>query len=89
MANLSDNIPEIVMYEETKDPSTRNTVFWQKPKKGIDKFEDIFGDGVFLKSVNIEMTDQKMTWGVVDKFMPIFDGGRYRTKYKNFKRKSK
>ena len=35
-----------------------------------DRFEEILGKGVKLRNVSIEMTDEKVTWGSVEKYMP-------------------
>ncbi len=51
-----------------------------------DHFEKAFGQGVKLKSVIVEMTDEPVTWGV-EKWLPwlpdyynmMFDGQRYNT----------
>ena len=36
----------------------------------VDRFEELFGEGVRLKEITIEITEQPVTWGVVDHFLP-------------------
>lgn len=35
-----------------------------------DHFEELFGEGVKLKSITLEITDEPVTWGVVDEWLP-------------------
>lgn len=39
-------------------------------KVTADHFEELFGRGVKLKGITIEMTDEAVTWGAVDQFLP-------------------
>ena len=43
-------------------------------RKGLytvaNRFEELFGEGVGLKDITLEITDEPMTVGVVDKFLP-------------------
>ena len=47
-----------------------------------DNLEKLFGEGVSLKEITIEMTDEPVTWGIVDRYLPesfqgiIIDGWR-------------
>lgn len=84
-ADLLEMRPKMITYTDIKDPKTSEIVYWQQNE--IDKFEEIFGKGVYLKSVNIEITKQDVSWGNIDRFMPFFDDGYYSIKYSNFKRK--
>ncbi len=43
--------------------------FNPETRKGepVNAVEDVFGEGVKLKSITVEITDEPVTWGVVDK----------------------
>lgn len=41
----------------------------QKREK-VDNFEDVFGEGVRLHKITVEITDDPVTWGVVDRYLP-------------------
>lgn len=43
------------------------------PKGSFEKtnrFEELFGEGVKLKDITLEITDEPVTWGKVDEFLP-------------------
>lgn len=44
-----------------------------------DRFEGLFGEGVRLKKITLEITDEQLTSGVVDKYLPWLKpmGGSY------------
>ena len=35
----------------------------------VDRFEELFGEGVRLKNITLEITDEPITWGVVDQYL--------------------
>lgn len=35
----------------------------------MDRFEELFGEGVRLKDITLEITDEPVTWGVVDRYL--------------------
>ncbi len=78
--------PKMVVYEDEKSPETSEIVYLQQHNKTVDKFEEIFGKGVSLKSVTIVITDEAITFGVVDELMPIFDNRKYSIKKSNYKK---
>ena len=36
----------------------------------VNRFEELFGEGVRLKGITLEITDEPVTWGVVDEWLP-------------------
>jgi hypothetical protein len=73
-AELKTNLPRFVTFEDFSDPKSVKLVYMKEKYAGderkTDRFEEIFGEGVKLKSISIEITDEPMTWGVVDKYLP-------------------
>lgn len=59
-----------------KDPkSVTLAQVWTRGKDGLytleeDRMEELFGDGVRLKNITLEITDEPITWGVVDQYLP-------------------
>jgi hypothetical protein len=79
-AELKTDIPRMVMFKDIKDPKTVQLVYWQqmgtyvgKIEKVTDNFESIFGKGVKLKDITIEMTDEPVTWQI-EKVLGWLDG---------------
>ena len=78
-AELKENLPNMVMFEELNDPKSVKLVFqdptwWQpKPEDYVDKYEKIFGKGVRLKSIIVEVTDDPITLSV-EKTLPWLGG---------------
>jgi len=88
-----------VRFRDPKDPKTVESLLDMKPcldtKTGVpggtlclvkDHFEEAFGEGVKLKEVTVEMTDEKVTRGVVQRlswlsryYAQMLDGKRYNT----------
>jgi len=65
--------PVLVTFKDLKDPKTVALVLDVKPlgstpKDGFkieaDHFEELFGKGVRLKQISIEMTDEPITWNM-------------------------
>lgn len=78
--------PKMILYEDGKGPKTSQILYWQQTKNTINNFDKIFGQGVHLKSVTVEITNQPITWGDIDKHMPQFDGGHYSVRQIHFKK---
>ncbi len=81
-AELKTYIPKLVTFTDINDPKSVKLVkgyrFNVKTQKfvPVDNFEEIFGKGVHLKRVMIEITNDPVTWGIVDKYRPsIFNDG--------------
>lgn len=84
-----EDYPVLVMFKDINDPKTVTPVLelGNNPKPPFsqimkaDHFEELFGTGVKLKEIAIEMTDEKVTWGV-EKYLPetfsniVVDGWR-------------
>lgn len=76
--------PVMVHFKDPQDPKTVESLLEYKPcpdEKGIprnsrcitdDHFAEFFGEGVRLKSVSIEMTDEPVTKGLVQKYLPTY-----------------
>lgn len=75
-----DDWPVFVHFKDPKDPSTVEPVLetgWDSPRMGrfilkADHTEEIYGKGVKIKSVSIEMTKEPITWNG-DKYFPKYD----------------
>jgi hypothetical protein len=78
-----DLYPKFVHFQDLNDPKTVASVMEMKscaaPKTGIprstvcidkDRFEEVYGEGVRLKSVTVEMTDEHVELGGVNKYLP-------------------
>lgn len=74
--------PLLVRFRDLNDPKTVEEVYqletYDKPHNGgsiyqtrlkFDKFATAFGEGVKLKDIVIEMTDDKLTWGI-EQYLP-------------------
>ncbi len=48
-----------------------------------DRMEEMFGEGVRLKNITFEITDEPLTWGKVDQYLP----GEYESEVKKKWRK--
>jgi hypothetical protein len=69
--------PRIVTFADLNDPMSVQLVYASKSyaaggQDRNDHFEELFGKGVKLKSVMIEITDEPVTWGV-RKHLPWLD----------------
>ena len=74
-----NHYPRFVMFKNINDPLTVTPVLEysdydqnlsphrQKQSIKADHFEELFGQGVRLKSVTIEMTDEKITWSIAQR----------------------
>lgn len=88
--------PTLVMFRDINDPKSVTRVMstdggWgyvrsEKIKTREDRFEELFGKGVRLREITLEMTDEPVTWGVqkwfpwfFDFYSKQFDGQRYNT----------
>ncbi|MCB9988267.1 MAG: hypothetical protein H6868_02910 [Rhodospirillales bacterium] len=67
---LPKDMPWMVHFTDLNNPLTveivKGNVFDIKQQKGVpvDDFERVFGEGVKLHSVTVEMTDEPVTWGI-------------------------
>jgi len=70
----SRRYPMLVMFKDIKDPKTVTPVleFAEEGSITADHFEELLGKGVRLKEISIEVTDEPVTWGIVDPFIPSF-----------------
>jgi len=69
--------PEFVHFVNLKDPTTVEDVVNKIATKDWDykkenHFEEMFGKGVSLQDVTIEVTDEPITAGLVLKYLPPF-----------------
>lgn len=68
--------PKLVTFKDMNDPKSITEVqIWERKKDGLfflkgDRTEDLFGKGVKLKDITLEITDESVTWGIVDKYLP-------------------
>ncbi len=68
--------PKLVTFADIDDPkSVTEAQIWTRDDKGYfylaeDKMEKLFGKGVKLKNIKLEITDELVTWGMVDKHLP-------------------
>lgn len=71
--------PKLVTFENLNDPKTIKPIYY-------GKMEGVLGEGVRLKSITVEITDEPVTWGI-EKWLPWIpnyynkrlDGNRYGT----------
>lgn len=74
-----EQYPRLVMFRNMDDPKTVTPVLEMETGKGhpytikSDNFEKLFGEGVRLKEITIEMTDKPVTWAV-RKYLPWLEG---------------
>lgn len=76
--------PMLVAFEDMSDPKTvqrvlkwkRNTAprYPETYSLEEDYFEKIFGEGVKLKYITVEVMNEPVTWGVIDKMLPWLKG---------------
>jgi hypothetical protein len=71
---IMSQIPTMVSFSDINDPKTvqlaysvaaisvPNQAAWDF--KTTDNLEEVFGEGVHLKGVTVEMTDEPVTWGI-------------------------
>lgn len=84
--------PTLVTFTDLNDPRTVKPVLEMEtdgkyPVKytiRTDHFEELFGEGVKLKEITIEMTDEPVTHKV-DKYLPEYDGKLYSVMPSDFK----
>ncbi|GAB5469821.1 MAG: hypothetical protein Kilf2KO_28510 [Rhodospirillales bacterium] len=71
--------PALVTFADPDDPKSVQSVMTfertGKLKDGTfavteDQTEELFGEGVRVESITVEMTDDPVTWGVVEMFLP-------------------
>jgi len=69
--------PKFVMFRDITDPKSitllRNEERWNDDLRQVtadDHFEAILGQGVQLKIITVEITDEPVTWGVVEENLP-------------------
>ncbi len=87
--DLKNYAPGFVSFENIKDPRTIRLVR-DGLSKSIgskrdikDNFENIYGNGVKLKKITIEITDDPVTWGAVDLVLGQDFWDKYRRWNKN------
>ncbi len=68
--------PKFVMFKDISDPTSvallRTEESWNDDLKRVaseDYFEDVFGVDVRLKKVNVQITDEPITKGIVDHYL--------------------
>lgn len=88
--------PVLVMFRDINDPKSIEPVMRISGGSGYvrreeykikeDRFEELFGKGVRLKEITIEMTDDQVTWKIAkwlpwitDFYSKKFDGQRFNT----------
>ena len=91
-----DLYPMFVRFRDMNDPKTVENLLeteavgqgWPKKNKlKADHFEEAFGEGVRIKSVTMEMTEEEVNWQGIEKWLPwlseyygkTLDGQRYHT----------
>ena len=68
--------PKLVTFTDMNDPKSVTLVqVWERKKDGHfflkeDRMEELFGAGVSLKGITLEITDEPVQWGVVDGYLP-------------------
>lgn len=68
--------PKLVAFTDMKDPkSVTQAQVWERQPDNVyalkqDNMEKLFGKGVHLKDITLEITKEPVTWGVVDKYLP-------------------
>ena len=74
--NVPAGYPKLVTFTDMNDPKSVTLVQeWTRTDAGgwqlqADHFEKLFGAGVKLKAITLEITDEPITWGEVDKWLP-------------------
>jgi hypothetical protein len=84
--------PKIVWFEDINDPKSVKLVHTTKenPENNrewihVDNAAELFGEGYAVKNMTVEITDEPVTWGVVEQLLPWIweyrdknlDGQRY------------
>ncbi len=78
------NYPQLVTFTDPDDPkSVENILTIERVGKGYstkiwdrvykvteNRMDELFGDGVRIESITVEMTDDPVTWGVVETYLP-------------------
>lgn len=75
--------PEMVMFKDLSDPKTLEIIHHVQsktfrvggPLEITDNFEELFGKGISLKGITIEITDEPVTWRI-DGILPPFGPGK-------------
>lgn len=68
--------PKLVTFTDMNDPkSVTLAQIWERNGAGYydlkeDRMEALFGKGVKLQDITLEITDEPVTWGVVDRWIP-------------------
>jgi hypothetical protein len=75
--------PMMVMFRDMNDPTSVEKIYsgglcegnahQSQPCVKTDRFAELFGEGVRLKSVTLEMTERNVTWGKVARWKPKFE----------------
>lgn len=69
--------PKLVAFKNINDPkSVIEAQIWERKADGKfflkeDRMEELFGAGVKLKDITLEITDEPVTWGRIDAYLPI------------------
>lgn len=66
----SDKYPIFVRFRDLRDPTTIENVTDRSSRKDWRLDGEKFGEGVKLKQITIEVTDDPLTHGVVNKWLP-------------------
>lgn len=68
--------PKLVMFKDINDPKSVILVqTWESDAQGYmqlknDRMGELLGKGVRLKAIDMEVTQESVTWGIVDKYLP-------------------
>lgn len=87
--------PRLVRFKDINDPMSVEQVWGtefdvkQQEHLRVDRLEDIYGAGSEIKSVTVEITDEKIKWGSVDKFLPRNFGEMIKKNWKDLPRSEK
>ncbi|MEM6810854.1 MAG: hypothetical protein AAF549_00120 [Pseudomonadota bacterium] len=54
-----------------------------------DRFEELFGQGVKLKEITMEITDQEIEWGRVDQYLPKTFNSKIKDNWRNLEYETK
>ncbi len=72
---IVNNTLTLVRFSDITDPKTIEIVYnnrLQDGKKAVDKLDEIFGHGVLLSSVEIELTNEDITKGAINNLLPWY-----------------
>lgn len=73
---MPPSYPKLVTFKDIKDPKSVTEVqIWERLKGGTfylkqDRMAELFGEGVRLRDITFEITEEPMTRGVVDTYLP-------------------